>query len=57
MTDEDVVISHRVPAWAKRYITAAAAQLDIPKAQVVVDALKMHRDFLVGTGLVKNGEE
>jgi hypothetical protein len=57
VTEESVTITHRVPAWAKRYVATAAAQLDIPKAQVLIEALKMHRDFLVGAGIVKKGAE
>jgi hypothetical protein len=49
-------ITHKVPTWCKRYITVAAAKLDIPKSQVVVDALKMHHDFMVRTGIIEKDQ-
>lgn len=49
-------VSNLLPLWCKPYIALAAAKLGIQKSQVMANALGMHRDYLIRSGVLKPEE-
>ena len=53
---EKVVLSARVEEWCADYLALAAAKLSENKGQVLSDALRLHREFLIRTGVLREDE-
>jgi hypothetical protein len=45
-----------LPRWCRRYVALASATLNVSKAKVITDALNLHREYLVGAGVLKANE-